>query len=402
MKKLLRYHFTGLHYSFFITFLSVPIVRFHKIFHFCIKRTGMVIVIQHMRFHLLQLLLLLLFFSCNSAKRTFQTEKVSETPTLLLVGTSHDLRDTPVEAIQAVKEKIITFDPQVFFVELPPADDKYANELVFSYSQNFALFQHLLNKKNIQIRMADSVILSNQVLLSEDPYNPLCLANLLHANLLKFDIANTLYQSYQLFGTYRQNDSVMAIVDDKLFSIDTLDMYQLIVTGEEKDEFSQIIFPTAQALHLPRIYGFDNRDDEYAYDKALRANDRELRSYIQDQWKVKQEEAIKNKMDSVLGVPERRIQDQSNVFEFLNSIQYDRNREMEYQQRLTLTPSESSHNSLKYWTLRSRKMSNNIAEVLEKTQAKRGVIVVGAIHTWSLRQMLEEKGYQVVRLFEEQ
>lgn len=353
-----------------------------------------------MKHYLLLLLFFGLLFSCKSVKESPDSTS-GTSPAILLVATSHDLRETPGEAVERVREEINDFQPEVFFVELPPADDKYANEVVFNYSQNFNLFHHLLHKKNIHIRMADSVITAYQERLQHDPGNPVYLGNLLHAYLLKFDIANALYQSYLLFNQYQGDDSVMTMLDATLFSTDTLDQYQLIVTGEEKDEFSQIVFPTAKALGLGQMYGFDNRDDEYAYNRALRKNDLELKNYAKETYDLKDNEGIKNKLEELLGTNNRRVQDQSQLFRFLNSETYDQYREMEYTRRLALTPSESSRGYLKYWELRNQKMSSNIAQVMQKTQAERAVVLVGAGHAWILREILEDKGYQVIRPFEE-
>lgn len=353
-----------------------------------------------MKYHLLLFLFFGLFFSCKSIKESLESDD-KPSPTILLVATAHDLRETAPKVIEEVKEEIIQFQPEVFFVELPPADDKYANEVVFKYSQNFDLFHHLLNKKNIHIRMADSVIAEYQQQLKDDPDNPEYLGNLLHAYLLKFDIANALYQSYLLFSQYQSNDSAMAILDSTLFSTDTLDQYQLIITGNEKDEFSQIVFPTAQALGLDLMYGFDNRDDEYAYNHALRNNDQELKKYVMDSLGIQEDEAIKNKLEELLGTNKRRLKDHSQLFTFLNSETYDQYREIEYTQRLALTPSESSENYLKYWKLRNQKMSNNVIQVMQKTKANKAVILVGAGHAWILSHILKDKGYQVIRPFRE-
>lgn len=339
-----------------------------------------------------------LLFSCKSVKEPSGTTPTPP-PTILLIGTSHDLREIPPKTIEEVKNEIIQFQPEVLFVEIPPPDDKYANELVFNYSRSFPLFQHLLSKKNIHIRMADSVIAKTQKLLLADPDNPMYLGSLLHAYLLKFDVANTLYQSYLLFSEYLQNDSVMAALDSTLFSTDTLDQYQIIITGKEKDELSQLVFPAAKALSLQEIYGFDNRDDEYAYNKAGRNNDKELRNYVIKKYGVSKNEAIKNKLDTLLGVKEQKIQDSGRLFELLNAEAYEDSREQEYTRRIELTPTESSHNFLKYWQLRNEKMINNVMAVLEETKAKRGVIIVGASHTWILQDILEARNINVKRPF---
>lgn len=353
-----------------------------------------------MKHYLLLFTLFGLFFSCKSIQESLDNE-ARPSPTILLVATAHDLREVAPAVIDEVKEEIIEFQPEVFFVELPPADDKYANEVVFKYSQNFDLFHHLLNKKNIHVRMADSVVTKYQQLLQDDPDNPEYLGNLLHAYLLKFDIANALYQSYLLFSQYQHHDSVMAVLDRTLFVTDTLDQYQLIITGKEKDEFSQIVFPTAQALRLDQMYGFDNRDDEYAYNRALRNSDQELKKYVMDSLGITEDDSIKNKLEELLGTNKRRLRDQSQLFTFLNSQTYDLYREMEYTQRLALTPSESSENYLRYWKLRNQKMSNNVIQVMQKTKADKAVILVGAGHGWILQHILEDKGYEVVRPFRE-
>lgn len=356
-------------------------------------------VIRSMKQYLLLLIFSGLFFSCKSAKEPLDAVP-SPSPTILLIGTSHDLRETPAETIEEVKKEIMQFQPEVFFVEIPPADDKYANELVFNYSRSFTLFQHLLNKKNIHIRMADTVIAENQKLLQEDPDNPMYLGSLLHAYLLKFDVANTLYQSYLLFSEYLQNDSVMAALDKTLFSTDTLDQYQIIITGKEKDELSQLVFPVAKTLGLREIYGFDNRDDEYAYNKARRDNDKELRSYVIEKYGIsKNEVAIKNKLDTLLGVKKQKVQNSGRLFEMLNADAYEASRKQEYTRRIELTPTESSRNYLKYWRLRNNKMVSNVMAVLEKTKAKKAVIVIGAGHTWILQEILEERGLNVKRPF---
>lgn len=346
--------------------------------------------------------LLLLFLGCCASCRTMQKSSdngMIQSTDILLIATTHDLREIPPEAIEAVKNTILSFEPGSFFVELPPADDQYANEVVFGYSRNFELFHHLLNKKNIQIRMADSVIHQYQQLLSTEPDNPAYLGNLLHAYLLKFDISNALYYSYLLFSQYSENDSVMAMLDSTLFSADTLDQYQLIITGQEKDEFSQIIFPVAKKLGIRQLYGFDNRDDEYAYNKALKINDQELQTYVKDEFGITNEDSIKIKLEALLQTDKRRGYTPEEVFRFLNTEAYDAYRKAEYKQRIALTNSESSRNYLKFWQLRNQKMANNIAQVIQNTGTQRAVVLVGAAHAWALEQMLTEKGYNVVRPF---
>ncbi len=351
-----------------------------------------------MKYFLWLLLLLGCCVCCKTTQQPSESDAVKTTD-ILLIATAHDLRETPAEAVEAIKDTILAFKPEGFFVELPPADDKYANEVVFNYSQNFALFHHLLHKKNIQIRLADSVIDQYQQLLLAKPGDPEYLGNLLHAYLLKFDISNALYYSYLLFSQYQKDDSVMAMLEQSLFSSDTLDQYQLIITGQEKDEFSQIVFPVAKELGIRQLYGFDNRDDEYDYNKALKTNDAELRLYIKEKYGITNEDSVKEKLEAILQTDQRKGYAQEEVFRFLNTEAYDANREAEYKHRIDTIRSENSRNYLKFWMLRNQKMSNNIAQAIRDTGAKRVVVLVGAAHAWTLQQMLAERGYHILRPF---
>ncbi len=349
---------------------------------------------------LLLIISLSFLFACRATQRLIQTPEKKTQPTVLLIGISHNLAETSQQAVEQIKEEMLTFKPEMFFVEIPPADDHYANELIFKYSQNFALFHHLLDKKNIHIRLADSVILDYRQRLAQEPGNALYAGHLLHAYLLKFDVGNALYQSYLLFGGEALPDSTLAALDEQLFSIDTLDQYRLIVTGKEKDEFSQVVFPVAKALGATQVYGFDNRDNEYAYDRAWRSNDKELRDYVVRKYNLSEEKTIKNKLDTLLGVVGRKAEDSSQLLTYFNSDAYEKYRKQEFLQRLMLTPSENSRNYLKYWTLRNEKMADNVQQQLNRTNATKAVVVVGAAHTWIIEEMLKDKGFRVERPFE--
>ncbi|WP_421764273.1 DUF5694 domain-containing protein [Ekhidna sp.] len=249
--------------------------------------------------------------------------------------------------------------------------------------QNFGAVQDFILELNPDIFCIESIPVNDTLSLQEIWPNTMKRADKLKDSLRAYSIADvgaTYYANYDFWNAYYQWHL-------KILSGDSSQGFSKYHKDQSNSEFGLMIFPAAQKLGIPYLYGIDYRDGEGEF---MSANNKVLkRLFFSLKWKplriyLKTQKRYK------------KAEKTGQLIEFINSPEFqDAFSSLIDNLPQRLPKSEEAKFIKAYWLNRNKVMAERIVETAQVNGARKVLLTVGSAHVTHIQRFLEEMGHSV-------
>lgn len=332
--------------------------------------------------------LLLLFLALNAS-----AQKID----VLIIGASHNYRNTPVQDFSTIHSKIKKFSPHAFFGEFLSKEDE---RLIMDYwckPQNIKRLELLSANRSIPTKALPRTIdsLTNLIFLHPKDYK--LKTDLAHAYYLNQDVANGHYQYWQVFNHLKQTPNTeLEKYVNKILSP------QLDTTGRsmkrlKTSEYANIAFPIMLDMKIQELLPMDCQTYDLNWSAAAVAFYNKFERVKKDANAADKNElkAILDKRDNGFKKYASMEKNSESFTEWLNTDEASAILASGdfYFRELYKTkdfPKEEMLSQIHWWTRRNEGMCDNVVKQAAALGLKKVVVIVGANHRKYMQDIFEK------------